>query len=89
MNCVHLERRVLNVEIMGQGYAWLDTGTHDSMLNAAEFVRVFGEAAGRQDREPGGNRLPPRVHRRHGTGQAIAGLGESVYARYLKHLLSV
>lgn len=46
VNCVHLERRVLNVEIMGQGYAWLDTGTPDSMLNAAEFVRVLEKRQG-------------------------------------------
>lgn len=38
VNRTYLERGTLNVELMGRGYAWLDTGTPDSLLEAAEFV---------------------------------------------------
>jgi glucose-1-phosphate thymidylyltransferase len=40
VNRAYLERGDLTVELLGRGYAWLDTGTHDSLLEAAEFVRV-------------------------------------------------
>ena len=36
----------LYVERMGRGYAWLDTGTHDSLLDASEFVRVIQRRTG-------------------------------------------
>ncbi|MEQ8818557.1 MAG: sugar phosphate nucleotidyltransferase, partial [Thalassobaculum sp.] len=40
VNRVYLERGDLAVERLGRGYAWLDTGTHDSLLQASEFVRT-------------------------------------------------
>ncbi|MFN3461074.1 MAG: glucose-1-phosphate thymidylyltransferase RfbA [Oceanibaculum sp.] len=40
VNRVYLERGDLNVEQMGRGFAWLDTGTHDSLIQAGEFVRT-------------------------------------------------
>ncbi len=40
VNRAYLERGQLSVEIMGRGYAWLDTGTHDSLLEAGQFARV-------------------------------------------------
>jgi len=40
VNKVYLERGDLNVEIMGRGYAWLDTGTHESLLEAAQFIET-------------------------------------------------
>jgi glucose-1-phosphate thymidylyltransferase len=41
VNRAYLERRALNVERMGRGYAWLDTGTPDSLVDAASFVRTL------------------------------------------------
>ena len=41
LNKIYLERGELNVEILGRGFAWLDTGTHDSMLQASVFVQTM------------------------------------------------
>jgi glucose-1-phosphate thymidylyltransferase len=40
VNMEYLRNEQLSVERLGRGYAWLDTGTHDAILEAAEFVRV-------------------------------------------------
>ncbi len=41
LNRVYLERDLLNVELMGRGMAWLDTGTHESLLDAAQFIATI------------------------------------------------
>jgi glucose-1-phosphate thymidylyltransferase len=46
LNRVYLERGELSVERMGRGYAWLDTGTPDSLLEAGEFVRTLEKRQG-------------------------------------------
>lgn len=46
LNRLYLEAGTLNVEIMGRGYAWLDTGTHGSLIDAALYVRVTEERQG-------------------------------------------
>ena len=46
VNRIYLEQNRLSVEIMGRGYAWLDTGTPDSLLEAGEFVRVLEKRQG-------------------------------------------
>jgi glucose-1-phosphate thymidylyltransferase len=46
VNRWYLEQNQLNVEIMGRGYAWLDTGTHDSLLEAAGFISTLQKRQG-------------------------------------------
>lgn len=46
VNNYYLERDQLNVEIMGRGFAWLDTGTHDSLLEAASFIATLQKRQG-------------------------------------------
>jgi glucose-1-phosphate thymidylyltransferase len=48
VNRRYLELGQLNVEIMGCGYAWLDTGTHDSLLDAASFISTLQKRQGLQ-----------------------------------------
>lgn len=40
LNRIYLENRMLNVEVLGQGYTWLDTGTHESLVEATNFVKT-------------------------------------------------
>ena len=46
LNRLYLEAGELNVELMGRGFAWLDTGTHGSLLDAALYVRIIEERQG-------------------------------------------
>jgi len=46
VNRVYLEQQKLKVEIMGRGYAWLDTGTHESLLEAGQFIATIEKRQG-------------------------------------------
>ena len=46
LNRLYLEQGQLSVEIMGRGYAWLDTGTHESLLNASQFIATLENRQG-------------------------------------------
>jgi glucose-1-phosphate thymidylyltransferase len=46
VNRAYLEKNELSVEIMGRGFAWLDTGTHDSLLDAAGFIATLQKRQG-------------------------------------------
>ncbi|MEX8509009.1 MAG: sugar phosphate nucleotidyltransferase, partial [Leptothrix ochracea] len=46
VNATYLRQNQLNVEIMGRGYAWLDTGTHDSLLEAGQFIATLEKRQG-------------------------------------------
>ncbi len=46
VNRIYLERDQLNVQVMGRGHAWLDTGTHDSLLDASQFIATIEKRQG-------------------------------------------
>ena len=46
LNQVYLDAGELNVELLGRGFAWLDTGTHDSLIQAGEFIRTVEQRQG-------------------------------------------
>lgn len=46
LNRTYLEEGTLSVQVMGRGYAWLDTGTHDSLLEASQFIGVLENRQG-------------------------------------------
>ncbi len=88
VNRVYLERGELNVEIMGRGYAWLDTGTPDSLLDAAEFVRVLEKRQGFKIAAPEEIAYRQGFIDATGLDKAIGKLGKSDYGRYLRAVLA-
>ena len=86
VNQAYLDRRQLSVEVMGRGYAWLDTGTPDSLLEAAEFVGTLERRQGTKIA------CPEEIAFRMGfiddaqLAAAIGKLGKSDYARYLRSM---
>ena len=46
LNRLYLNQKKLNVEVLGRGYAWLDTGTHESLLNASQFIATIENRQG-------------------------------------------
>lgn len=88
VNKVYLERGDLRVEVMSRGTAWLDTGTHNSLLDAANFIRVVEERQGLKIA------CPEEVAFRMGyiSGDELlalaAPLEKSGYGLYLKQLLN-
>jgi len=87
LNRLYLESGKLHVELLGRGTAWLDTGTHDSLLEAAQFVHVIERRQGLKIA------CPEEIAWRSGwiddaqLEADIARLGKSGYADYLKKLL--
>ena len=87
LNRLYLDQRRLSVEIMGRGCAWLDTGTHDSLLEAGQFVATLER---RQGLKVG---CTEEVAWRKGwigseDMERLAGqMGASGYGRYLLRLL--
>nr|WP_202114522.1 glucose-1-phosphate thymidylyltransferase RfbA [Telluria cellulosilytica] len=87
VNRWYLERDKLNVEIMGRGFAWLDTGTHDSLLEAASFIATLQKRQGLQVA------CPEEIAYRQGWIDAAAlqklaaPLAKNGYGNYLLNLL--
>lgn len=87
VNRRYLEQGQLNVEIMGRGYVWLDTGTHDSLLEAASFIATLQKRQGLQVA------CPEEIAFRQGwiNVEQLAALADSLkkngYGQYLLSLL--
>ena len=86
VNRAYLERGQLSVEVMGRGYAWLDTGTPDSLLEAAEFVATLERRQGMKIACPEEIAWRTGFIDDQGLERAIVRLGKGEYARYLRRL---
>jgi glucose-1-phosphate thymidylyltransferase len=62
VNQAYLAHKQLSVQIMQRGYAWLDTGTHDSLLEAGQFIATLERRPRSQDRVSGRNCVAQRIH---------------------------
>jgi glucose-1-phosphate thymidylyltransferase len=87
LNRLYLERRELSVEILGRGYAWLDTGTHDSLIEAGQFIATIEKRQGLKIA------CPEEIAWRRGwiddaqLERCAVALGKSSYAEYVRSLL--
>jgi len=87
VNRVYLEHGALSVEIMGRGYAWLDTGTPDSLLAAAEFVSTLEKRQGFKIACPEEIAFHMGFIDRAALERATARLGKSEYATYIRRVV--
>jgi len=87
LNRVYLERGKLDVEIMGRGYAWLDTGTHESLLEAGQFIATIENRQGLKVA------CPEEIAYRQGwinaeqLGKLALPLAKNGYGQYLQGIL--
>jgi glucose-1-phosphate thymidylyltransferase len=88
VNRIYLERGKLSVEIMGRGYAWLDTGTPDSLIEAAEFVRVLEKRQGFKIACPEEVAFQKGFIDAAKLEELAAKLGKSSYGQYLRNRIS-
>lgn len=86
VNRVYLERGKLQVSIMGRGYAWLDTGTPDSLLEAAEFVRTLEKRQGFKIACPEEIALAKGFISATDFARIAANAGKGDYGNYLRRL---
>lgn len=49
LNRIYLEDNSLNVELLGQGFTWLDTGTHESLVDATNFIKTVEQRSAQKD----------------------------------------
>jgi glucose-1-phosphate thymidylyltransferase len=87
VNRIYLERDKLKVSIMGRGYAWLDTGTPDSLLEAGEFVRTLEKRQGFKIACPEEVALLQGYVSAGDFEKQVSRYGKSDYGKYLKALL--
>ncbi|MBK8478296.1 MAG: glucose-1-phosphate thymidylyltransferase RfbA [Opitutaceae bacterium] len=88
LNRLYLEAGTLHVEILGRGTAWLDTGTHASLLDAGDFVRVIEDRQGLKIACLEEIALRQGWIDRAGLERQVVALGKSSYGAYLKQLLA-
>ncbi|WP_273792595.1 glucose-1-phosphate thymidylyltransferase RfbA [Brucella anthropi] len=84
INNVYLERGELNVQRFGRGYAWLDTGTHDSLHEASSFVQTIEKRQGIKIACPEEIGLDKGWLSRDAVLERAAKLGKTEYAAYLR-----
>ena len=87
VNRIYLEQGRLAVEVMGRGYAWLDTGTPDSLLEAGSFVATLEKRQGMKIACPEEIAWRQGFIDDAGLQSAIAKLGKGDYPKYLKRTL--
>ncbi len=87
LNRLYLERGTLHVETLGRGLAWLDTGTHDSLLEAADFVRAIQNRQGLKIACIEEISLLKGWITHEQLRELIKDLGKTSYADYLRMLL--
>ncbi len=87
LNRLYLEKGQLHVELFGRGTAWLDTGTHDSLIEAAQFVHVLENRTGLKIACIEEIAYKQGWINRAGLEANIQKLGKSSYGQYLKRLL--
>jgi glucose-1-phosphate thymidylyltransferase len=88
LNRLYLEQGKLHVELFGRGTAWLDTGTHDSLIEAAQFVNVLENRTGLKIACLEEIAYKQGWIDRAGLEANIKKLGKSAYGQYLKRLLA-
>jgi glucose-1-phosphate thymidylyltransferase len=88
LNRLYLEQGRLHVELFGRGTAWLDTGTHDSLIEAAQFVHVLENRTGLKIACIEEIAYKQGWIDRAGLEANIQKLGKSAYGQYLKRLLA-
>jgi glucose-1-phosphate thymidylyltransferase len=88
LNRLYLERGALHVETLGRGLAWLDTGTHDSLLEAADFVRAIQNRQGLKIACIEEISLLKGWINREQLRALIDDLGKTSYADYLRAMLA-
>jgi len=86
LNRRYLERGALHVEVLGRGVAWLDTGTHDSLLEAANFVHAIQKRQGLKIAAIEEIAFEQGWINREQLANRAAALGKTEYATYLKTL---
>jgi glucose-1-phosphate thymidylyltransferase len=88
LNLLYLKKQKLNVEIMGRGYAWLDTGTHESLLQASQFIATLENRQGLKVA------CPEEISYRSGWINSVqleklaAPLSKNAYGQYLQRILN-
>ncbi|MBD5779641.1 glucose-1-phosphate thymidylyltransferase RfbA [Pelagicoccus sp. NFK12] len=87
LNRIYLEKGALNVELLGRGTAWLDTGTHKNLMEAGQFVQVIEERQGLKMACLEGIGYEKGWLTRGQLEERIEFLGKTSYATYLRQLL--
>ena len=87
VNRAYLERRQLNVEVMGRGMAWLDTGTHESLIEAATFIQTIEKRQGLKVCSPEETAYRVGFIDAHAVRRLAEPLAKNGYGQYLCRML--